>query len=70
MIRCFYHKVETVLAVFYIWKWLCMFRVVPSPTITSAYNYIYSIWYLSYRYCYLPLLWTSCKFQLFHDSDR
>jgi len=32
-----------------------MFRVVPSPIIRSANNCIYSIWYLSHRYCYLPL---------------
>ena len=36
-----------------------MFRVVPPPIIRSAYNCIYSIWYLSHRYCYLPLSWNS-----------
>jgi hypothetical protein len=36
-----------------------MFRVVLSPIIRSAYNSIYSIWYLSHRYCYLPLSWKS-----------
>jgi hypothetical protein len=36
---------------------LYMFRVVLPPIIRSAYNYIYSIWYLSHRYCYLPLSW-------------
>ena len=41
--------------VYYIWKLLYMFRVVPPPIISSAYNCIYSIWYLSHRYCYLPL---------------
>jgi hypothetical protein len=41
--------------VYYIWKLLCMFRVVPPSIIRSAYNCIYSIWYLSHRYCYLPL---------------
>jgi hypothetical protein len=40
-----------------IWKLLYMFRVVPSPFIRSANNCIYSIWYLSHRYCYLPLSW-------------
>jgi hypothetical protein len=30
-------------------------HVVPRPIMRSA-NYIYSIWYLSHRYCYLPLL--------------
>jgi len=42
-----------------IWKLLYMFRVVSPPIITSAYNCIYSIWYLSHRYCYLSLLWKS-----------
>jgi hypothetical protein len=36
-----------------------MFRVVPSPIIMSANNCIYSIWYFSHRYCYLPLSWKS-----------
>ena len=40
----------------YIWKLLYMFRVVPPPIIRSAYNCIYSIWYLSHRYCYLLLI--------------
>jgi hypothetical protein len=39
----------------HIWKLLYMFRVVPAPIIRSTYNCIYSIWYLSHRYCYLPL---------------
>jgi hypothetical protein len=39
----------------YIWKLLYMLRVVPPPIIRSAYNCIYSVWYLSDRYCYLPL---------------
>jgi hypothetical protein len=41
--------------VYFIWKLLYVFRVVPPPIIRSAYNCIYSIWYLSDRYCYLPL---------------
>jgi hypothetical protein len=41
----------------YIWKLLYMFRVVLPHIIRSAYNCIYSIWYLSRRYCYLPLSW-------------
>jgi hypothetical protein len=41
--------------VYFIWKLLYMFRVVPPPIIRSAKNCIYSIWYLSDRYCYLPL---------------
>jgi hypothetical protein len=43
----------------YIWKLLYMFRVVLPPIIRSAFNCIYSIWYLSHRYCYLPLSWKS-----------
>src|SRR5215470_5696960 len=43
----------------YIWKLLYMFRVVLPPIIRSAYNCIYSIWYLSHRYCYLLLSWKS-----------
>jgi hypothetical protein len=41
------------------WKLLYMFRVVLPPIIGSSYNYIHSIWYLSHRYCYLPLSWKS-----------
>ena len=40
--------------VYFIRKLLYMFRVVPSPIIRSANNCIYSTWYLSDRYCYLP----------------
>jgi hypothetical protein len=43
----------------YVWKLLYMFRVILPPTIRSAYNCIHSIWYLSHRYCYLPLSWKS-----------
>jgi hypothetical protein len=45
--------------VYFIWKLLHMFRVAPPPIIRSTYNCIYSIWYLSCRYCYLPLSWKS-----------
>jgi len=41
--------------VYFIWKLLYIFRAVPPPIIRSANNCIYSIWYLSRRYCYLPL---------------
>jgi hypothetical protein len=41
--------------VYFIWKLLYMFRVVPPPIIRSENNCICSIWYLSHRYCYLPL---------------
>ena len=47
--------------VYFIWKQLYMFQVVPPPIIRSAYNCIYSIWYLSHCYCYLPLSWKSCN---------
>jgi hypothetical protein len=33
--------------VYFIWKLLYMFRVVPPPIIRSVNNCIYSIWYLS-----------------------
>jgi len=36
-----------------------MFRVLLPPIIRKANNCIYSIWYLSHRYCYLPLSWKS-----------
>ena len=45
---------------FFIWKLLYMFREVPPPIIRSANNYIYSIWYLSHLYCYLPLYTVVC----------
>jgi len=45
--------------VYFIWKLFYMFRMVPSPIIRSAINSVYSIWYLSHRYCYLPLSWKS-----------
>ena len=40
----------------YIKKLLYKFRVAPPPIIRSVYKCIYSIWYLSHRYCYLPLI--------------
>ena len=45
--------------VHFIWKLLYVFRVLPTTIIRSAYNCIYSIWYLSHRYCYRPLSWKS-----------
>jgi hypothetical protein len=45
--------------VYLICKLFYMFRVVPLPIMSSANNCIYSIWYLSHRYCYLPLSWKS-----------
>ena len=43
---------------YFIWRPLHACRVVPPPIIRSANICIYSIWYLSHRYCYLLL---SCK---------
>ena len=45
--------------VYFIWKLLYMFRVVPPPIIRRANKFIYSIWYLSHRYCYLSPSWMS-----------
>jgi len=41
--------------VYFIWKLLYMFQVVPLPIIRNTNNCVYRIWYLRYRYCYLPL---------------
>jgi len=41
--------------VYFIWKLLYMFRPKLPPIIRNANNCIYSIWYLSHRYCYLLL---------------
>jgi hypothetical protein len=46
--------------VYFIWKLLYLFRVVPLPIIRSANNCICSIWYLSHRYCHLPLYKINC----------
>jgi hypothetical protein len=43
--------------VYFIWKLLYVFWVVTSPIIRNANNCIYSICYLSHRYCHLPLSW-------------
>ena len=57
--------------VYFIWKLLCMFRVVPSPIIRSANNCFYSIWNLSHRYCYLSLSWKSWnRFECAVDGVR
>jgi len=39
--------------VYFNWKLLYMFRVVPPPNNKSANKCIYSIWYLSHPYCCL-----------------
>jgi hypothetical protein len=46
-----------------------MFWVVPAPIIKSANNCIYSICYLSHRYCYLPLSWRSWRFHPKHVEE-
>jgi len=38
-------------------KLLYLFQVVSPPIIRSTHNCIYSIWYLSNHYCYLPKPW-------------
>jgi hypothetical protein len=45
--------------VYFICKLFCLFRVVPAPILRSANNCNYSNWYLSRRYCCLPLSWKS-----------
>jgi hypothetical protein len=66
--------------VYFIWKLLYMFRVVRPTIIRSANNCMYSIWYLSHHYCYLPLAAGSSngvmpptahsnQFQLFHAAE-
>jgi hypothetical protein len=54
IVRIFYYisnKMQRY-TVYFIWKLLYMFRVVQPPINRSANNCIYSIWYLSDRYCY------------------
>jgi hypothetical protein len=49
-----YMQQDATLHSLFFWKLLYIFRVVPSPIIRSANKCIYSMWYLSHRYCYLP----------------
>ena len=68
-----YPKRCNVTHLIYIWKLLYIFRLVSPPIIRSTYKCIYSICYLSNRYCYLSLSWKRWRigeFQLFHNSDR
>ena len=51
----YFQQDATLHSLFISGKLLYMFRVVSAPIIRSTYNCIYSIWYLSNRYCYLPL---------------
>ena len=52
------------------WKLLYTFRVVTPPIIRSANNCIYSIWYLSHRYCYLLLSWQSWNWITHHQERK
>ena len=45
--------------VYFNWKLLYMFRVVPPPILRSASNCVYVIWHFSHRNSYLPLSWKS-----------
>ena len=58
LLKYFQHD-ATLHSLFIYGKLLYMCRVVSPPIIRSTHNCIYSIWYLSNRYCYLPLLWKS-----------
>jgi len=53
----YFQRDATLHSLFISGKLLYMFRVVPPPMLRSTYNCIYSIWYLSNRYWYVPLLW-------------
>ena len=55
----YFQKDATLHSLFISGKLLYMFRVVSLPIIRCTHNSIYNIWYLSSRYCYLPLLWKS-----------
>jgi hypothetical protein len=55
----YFQQDATLHSLFISGKLLYIFRVVSPPIISSTHNCIYSIWYLSNRYCYLPLLWKS-----------
>ena len=55
----YFQQDATLHSLFISGKLLYMFRMVSPPIIRSTHNCIYSIWYLSNHYCYLPLLWKS-----------
>ena len=52
----YFQQDATIYTLFISGKLLYTFRVVSPPIIRSTHNCIYSIWYLSNRYCYMPLL--------------
>ena len=58
-IQIYFQQDATLHSLFISGKLLYMFRVVSPPIIRSAHDRIYSIWYLSNRYCYLLLSWKS-----------
>ena len=51
------NKMQSLTVFFYLCKLLYMFRADPPPIIRSTQSCIYIIWYVSKRYCYLPLSW-------------
>ena len=51
----YFQQDVTIHSLFISGKLFYMFRVVSPPIIRSTHKCIYSIWYLSDRYCYLPL---------------
>jgi hypothetical protein len=53
-----FNKMQRYTVYLYLETALHVWVVIP-PIIRSAYDCIYSIWYLSHRYCYLPLSWKS-----------
>ena len=55
----YFQQDATLHSLFISGKPLYMFRVVSPLIIRSIHNCTYSTWYLSNRYCYLPLLWKS-----------
>ena len=55
----YFQQDATIYTLFISGKLLYTFRVVSPPIIRSTHNCIYSIWYLSNRHCYLPLMWKS-----------
>ena len=59
ILSIYFQQDATLHSLFISGKLLYMFQVVSPPIIRSTHNCIYSIWYLSNRYCYLLLLWKS-----------
>ena len=55
VVLIYFQQDVTLHSLFISGKRLYMFRVVSPPIIRSTHNCIYSTWYLSNRYSYLPL---------------